>query len=63
MLLRNIYDLSDEEVVARGIEKSYMQYFTGETVFQKRPPINPATSRSSGSGLGRKGLRGCSECF
>ena len=42
MLLKNIYDLSDEEVVARWMENPYMQYFTGETVFQKRPPINPA---------------------
>lgn len=42
MLLKNIYDLSDEEVVVRWMENPYMQYFTGETVFQKRPPINPA---------------------
>lgn len=42
MLLKNIYNLSDEGVVARWLENPYMQYFTGEKVFQKRPPMNPA---------------------
>ena len=41
MLLKNIYNLSDEGVVARWLENPYMQYFTGEKVFQKRPPMNP----------------------
>lgn len=42
MLLKNIYNLSDECVVARWQENPYMQYFTGEKVFQKRPPMDPA---------------------
>ena len=41
MLLKNIYNLSDEGVVVRWMENPYMQYFTGEKVFQKRPPMNP----------------------
>ena len=41
LLLKNIYNLSDEGVVARWMENPYMQYFTGEKVFQKRPPMNP----------------------
>ena len=41
MLLKNIYNLSDEGVVAGWMENPYMQYFTGEKVFQKRPPMNP----------------------
>ena len=41
MLLKSIYNLSDEGVVARWLENPYMQYFTGEKVFQKRPPMNP----------------------
>ena len=41
MLLKNIYNLSDEGVVARWVENPYMQYFTGEKVFRKRPPMNP----------------------
>ena len=42
MLLKSIYNLSDEGVVARWMENPYMQYFTGEKVFQKCPPMNPA---------------------
>lgn len=42
MYLKNLYNLSDEGVVARWMENPYMQYFTGEKVFQKRPPIDPA---------------------
>ena len=41
MLLKSIYNLSDEGVVARWLENPYMQYFTGEKVFRKRPPMNP----------------------
>ena len=39
--LKNIYNLSGEGFVARCLENPYMQYFTGEKVFQKRPPMNP----------------------
>ena len=46
MLLKSIYNLSDEGVVARWLENPYMQYFTGEKVFQKRPPMNPRWSAS-----------------
>ena len=55
MLLKNIYDLSDEEVVARWMENPYMQYFTGETVFQKRPPINPADFSKFRKRIGEEG--------
>ena len=55
MLLKNIYDLSDEEVVARWMENPYMQYFTGETVFQKRPPINPADFSKFRKRIGKEG--------
>lgn len=41
MLLKSMYNLSDEGVVARWVENPYMQYFTGEKVFRKRPPMNP----------------------
>ena len=46
MLLKSIYNLSDEGVVARWLENPYMQYFSGEKVFQKRPPMNPRWSAS-----------------
>lgn len=46
MLLKSIYNLSDEGVVARWLENPYMQYFTGEKVFQKRHPMSPRWSAS-----------------
>lgn len=41
MFLKNICKLNDEGVVARWLENPYMQYFTGEKVFQKLPPMDP----------------------
>lgn len=55
MLLKNIYNLSDEGAVARWLENPYMQYFTGEKVFQKRPPINPADMTKFRKRIGEKG--------
>lgn len=55
MLLKNIYNLSDEGVVARWLENPYMQYFTGEKVFRKRPPINPADMTKFRKRIGEQG--------
>ena len=55
MLLKNIYNLSDEGVVARWMENPYMQYFTGEKVFQKRPPMNPIDMTKFRKRIGAKG--------
>ena len=55
MLLKNIYNLSDEGVVARWMENPYMQYFTGERVFQKRPPMNPIDMTKFHKRIGEKG--------
>jgi len=41
--LKYTYDLSDEEVIWTWIENAYWQYFTGETYFQKDPPIDPSS--------------------
>lgn len=42
MFLKSLYNLSDENVLARWIENPYFQHFTGEYVFQYDQPINPA---------------------
>lgn len=55
MLLKNIYNLSDEGVVARWLENPYMQYFTGEKVFRKRPPINPVDMTKFRKRIGEHG--------
>ncbi len=41
VLLRQIYNLSDEAVIDRWIENPYWQYFCGEQVFQKQKPMDP----------------------
>jgi IS5 family transposase len=56
MLLKSIYNLSDEGVVARWLENPYMQYFTGEKVFQKRPQMNPIDMTKFRKRIGEKGV-------
>jgi len=41
ILLRRIFDLSDEQVVSRWKENPYWQYFSGETFFQHQEPFDP----------------------
>ena len=41
MFLKSIYNLGDDGVESRWWENPYMQYFTGEKVFQKRSAMNP----------------------
>jgi transposase, IS5 family len=42
LYLQHAHRLSDEVVVDRRIEPPYFQHFTGEVVFQHRPPIDPS---------------------
>ena len=37
------FDLSDEEVVWQWVENPYWQVFTGETLLQTEPPIDPSS--------------------
>ena len=39
-ILKHTYGLSDEEVCDRWVENPYFQYFTGETYFQHKMPID-----------------------
>jgi IS5 family transposase len=41
LLLKQMFNESDESVVERWIENPYWQYFTGETYFQTGRPIDP----------------------
>jgi len=43
LLLKQIYNLSDESIVDRWIENPYWQYFTGEERFQYKFPIHPTS--------------------
>ena len=42
VLLRQIYNLSDEAIIDRWIENPYWQYFCGEHIFQKTKPMDPS---------------------
>ena len=43
MMLKEINDLSDEEVVKNWIENPYWQFFCGERYFQHDLPIDPSS--------------------
>lgn len=45
LLLKHLFDQSDESVLERWVENPYWQYFTGETYFQHQPPFNPTDFR------------------
>lgn len=41
LILKQLYDLSDETIVERWVENPYFQYFSGESVFQWHFPCHP----------------------
>ncbi len=41
LLLKYIYNLSDEAIIDRWIKNPYWQYFSGEKVFQTKKPFDP----------------------
>jgi len=45
LLVKIIYNLSDEGVVARWMENPYIQYLTDMNVFQKRIVVEPVVGR------------------
>ena len=42
LLLKQMFNQSDESVIDRWIENPYWQYFTGETYFQTSKPFDPS---------------------
>jgi IS5 family transposase len=41
-LLKHMFNLGDETVIKAWVENPYYQFFTGETVFQWKPPVAPS---------------------
>ena len=41
LILKQLYNLSDETVVERWVENSYFQHFSGESFFQWQMPVHP----------------------
>jgi len=56
LLLKQIYNLSDESVVTRWMENPYWQHFTGEVYFQYKPPFNPTDFVHFRKRMGEKGM-------
>ncbi len=56
MYLQHAYGLSDEAVLASWVENPYFQHFTGETVFQHRPPIHPSWLSRWRGRIGEEGV-------
>ena len=59
MYLQHAYGLSDEAVLARWVENPYFQHFTGEVVFQHRPPFTPPRSAAGAAGSAKTAWSGC----
>ena len=41
LILKQLYDLSDETIIERWVENPYFQFFSGESVFQWNFPCHP----------------------
>ena len=54
--LKEIYNLSDEQVVERWVENPYWQYFCGEVFFSHTLPIHPTSMTKWRNRLGKKGV-------
>ncbi len=55
LLLKSLYNLSDERVVAQWRENPYFQYFTGEKIFQKGYPFDPSDFVHFRKRIGKEG--------
>ena len=55
LLLKYIYNLSDESIVERWIENPYWQYFSGEKVFQTQKPFDPTEFIHFRNRIGKEG--------
>ena len=55
LILKQLYNLSDETLVARWVENPYWQYFCGESEFQWKFPCNPSEMTYFRQRIGEKG--------
>jgi len=55
LLLKHIYNFSDEAIVDRWIENPYWQYFSGEKVFQTKKPFDPTEFIHFRNRIGKEG--------
>jgi transposase, IS5 family len=56
LILKHVYDLSDEELVLRWLENPYWQFFSGENEFQWNFPCDPSELTVFRKRLGLEGI-------
>lgn len=56
LILKRIYDLGDETVVAQWVQNPYMQYFSGEKTFQWQLPCEPSDLVHFRKRIGKDGV-------
>lgn len=55
LLLKRLYDLSDEKVVEAWVQNPYFQFFSGMAEFQWKPPIDPSELVHFRNRIGQQG--------
>jgi len=56
LILKQIYSLSDEKIIEEWIQNPYYQYFSGEEVFQWKPPCALSELPRFRNRIGAKGV-------
>ena len=56
LLLKHLFNESDESVLDRWVENPYWQYFTGEQFFQHRPPFDSSDFPKFRHRVGEQGM-------
>lgn len=56
LILKQLYNLSDESIVERWVENPYYQFFSAETVFQWEFPCHPRDLVYFRKRIGKKGV-------
>lgn len=56
MLLKQMYNLGDETVIAQWVQNPYWQYFSGEKTFQWKMPVEPSDMVHFRKRIGEEGI-------
>jgi IS5 family transposase len=57
MLLKQMYNLGDETVIAQWVQNPYWQYFSGEKTFQWKYPVEPSDMVHFRKRVGEEGIK------
>lgn len=57
VLLKQMYNLGDETVIAQWVQNPYWQYFSGEKIFQWKFPVEPSDMVHFRKRIGEEGVK------